>query len=270
MPIKIKQINNEVVKPVPLIKPKDTRPVLGANLFSEIFANIFCVARKQSGKTSVIYNIIKKCANKNTTIIAFVSTLHKDNNWKTIKLFCELNNIAFVGHTSLFDGKTNILQELIDELEEANDPDVIDEPKEKNPIIIADLDDEEEDKPRKSKYQSPEYIFILDDLSDELKNPVVATLLKKNRHFLSKVIISSQYLNDLYPQSHKQIDYVLVFKGQPRKKLDEIYRNADIAVDCETFYKLYDYATKDKYNFLYIDRGNSEFRQNFNRKFELD
>src|SRR5690606_21771674 len=101
MKISIKKINNEIVTAVPLSKAEDKRPVLGASLFSEPFANIYLNARKKSGKSSVIYNIIKKCANKNTTVVAFVSTLHKDKNWETIQLYCEHHNIPFLGHTSL-------------------------------------------------------------------------------------------------------------------------------------------------------------------------
>ena len=133
-------------------------------------------------------------------------------------------------------------------------------------LFNADSDDEEEEeekKPKKSKFRSPEYLIILDDLSNELKNPALKALLKKNRHFKSKVIVSSQYLNDLEPESRKQMDYILVFKGQPQKKLDEIYRDADVAVSPEEFYEIYKSATESLYSFLYIDRGTDTFRKNF-------
>lgn len=275
MSITLKKINDEIVKAVPLIHAEDKRPILGEKLFPEIYANVFLCAKKKSGKSSVIYNIIKKCASKETTIIAFVSTLHKDKNWATIKLYCKVHNIPFIGHTSLFaeeDGH-DILAELINELAIQNAEDEDDsysEPKSKNPIIICDDDtDTDEPKKRKSKYRSPEYIFIFDDLSTELKSNSLTSLLKKNRHFHCKTIISSQYLNDLSPQSRKQLDYFLIFKGQPKEKLDEIYRDADISLDKETFYKIYKHATHEKFSFLYIDTNNNEYRRNFNSEYNL-
>jgi hypothetical protein len=50
-------------------------------------------------------------------------------------------------------------------------------------------------------------------------------LLKWNRHYKAKVIISSQWLHDLLPESRKQIDLFLIFKGFPAKKLAEIYKD---------------------------------------------
>ncbi len=46
-----------------------------------------------------------------------------------------------------------------------------------------------------------------------LCNESVSCLLKQNRYFKSKVILSSQYPNDLDIPVHKQIDYWLIFKG---------------------------------------------------------
>ena len=274
MQIKIKKINNEVVKAVPLLEPEDTRPVLGANLFPINYSNIFLCARKCSGKSSVIYNIIKKCANKNTTIVAFVSTLHKDKNWATIQSHCELNNIPFIGYTSIYDDDDghDVLRELIIELKQLTEenkdtPQVV---KENNILLLCDEEvAEEEVKPRKSKYQSPEYIFIFDDLSNEIKATSITKLLKENRHFKCKSIISSQYLNDLAPQSRKQIDYFLIFGGQPQAKLDEIHRDADISINKGLFYYLYKHATQEKYSFLYIDSVNSKFRRNFNHEYTI-
>jgi hypothetical protein len=39
-------------------------------------------------------------------------------------------------------------------------------------------------------------LSLLDDLSTELKSPLLTKLLKENRHFKTKVIISSQYYKD--------------------------------------------------------------------------
>src|SRR3954464_14828496 len=92
---------------------------------------------------------------------------------------------------------------------------------------------------KKSKYQSPEYIIVFDDLSSELKSGSLFSLFKFNRHFKSKLIISSQWLHDLLPESRKQIDLFLIFKGFPEDKLALIYKDCASSVPFETFYSIY-------------------------------
>jgi hypothetical protein len=273
--IRISKINKTVVKTVPKIQEDDKRPVKGADMFSEIYSNIFMVAKKKSGKTSVIYNIVENCAGRDTIVIVFCSTLHKDNNWKSIQKYCETKKIQFIGHTSLIEDGVNKLDELVDCLQEKAKQDREDEtkekPKKKCKLIMFDddSDDEAESKPKKTKYRAPEYIIILDDLSTELKNKSVTSLLKKNRHYLSKIIISSQYLNDVEPAGRKQFDYLLVFKGQPLAKIEVIHRDCDTSIDLERFDKIYKFCTEKQYSFMYISTVDDTIRRNFDTKIDL-
>ena len=91
-------------------------------------------------------------------------------------------------------------------------------------------------------------------------------MLKTNRHYKSKCIISSQYVNDLVPMARRQIDYYLLFGGINEQKLKEIYMNADLNISEDHYIKLYLDATNEKYNFFYIDT-NGEYRRNFNQKY---
>jgi len=281
------RINDVTVDKVPLLNEEDKRPVKGGALFSELYANVFLCAKKKSGKTSTIYKIIKESVGRSTHIIAFVSTLYKDANWKSIRKWCEMKGVEFEGHTSLNEEGVDMLDELVNRLQ---DEAKFDEEEEeisrrvsklerkvgihKCPVQIdgeSDEDDEDKQKKKKKeKYRAPEYLVILDDLSNELKSRSLVTLLKKNRHFKAKILLSSQYLNDLLPEARKQLDYFLVYRGQPEKKLDEIYRDADVNVDKEEFYDIYKFATEKEYSFLYIDTKTSEFRRNFNFKIHIE
>ncbi len=116
-------------------------------------------------------------------------------------------------------------------------------------------------KPRKL---APEVIFVFDDMASQLKDPNVTQLLKTNRHYKSKVIISSQYLKDMLPEARRQIDYWIMFGGIPEEKLETIREDADLAVSQPEFSAIYHFATREKYNFLYIDATNGTFRRNFN------
>jgi len=268
--IKYKQINNSTVSAIPQIGAgTDNRPIKGFNLFPEIYANVFLCSKKKSGKTSVIYKIIKSCASKNTNVICFVSTLHKDASWLSIKKYCDDHNINFTGYTSLVDGKIDKLNELVDDLQNMvpNDDDDKEDVIKTKSLLLCDSDSEEDDKPKKKeKYRTPEYIIVFDDLSNELKSKSLVSLLKKNRHFKALVIVSSQYLHDLLPESRKQMDYLLVFKGQSIEKLKVIYTDADLSTPFEEFLKIYEDATKEKYSFLYIDVRDDSYRKCFSHK----
>ena len=139
----------------------------------------------------------------------------------------------------------------------------------------AEVPEEEEDKlkekkTKKSKYLAPEYMIIFDDLSSELKSRSLLSLLKFTRHFKAKLIISSQWLHDLLPESRKQIDLFLIFKGFASKKLLEIYKDCDSAIPFETFLKIYQKATHKPHSFLYIDSRSDVFRRNFDSKFIIN
>ena len=275
---RIKKVNDVVVRPPQsLIRDKDPRPVKGAKMFEEPYANIFICSRKKSGKSITIFNILKQCVGRDTTVIFFCSTLYKDAVYKNMQNMLEQNGVNFIGYTSLKGGDVDHLQDLVDcmELKAEEECNMEDEPKtSKNDLCNKLFDDgeEEEGKPRKkrkTKYLSPEYIIIFDDLSDELKSKSLVTLLKKNRHWLMKIIVSSQHYNDLLPESRKQIDYILIFRNITENKLVEMHRDCNLAMSFEEFKKVYAWATKEKYSFLYVDCINDIYRRNFNTEIEV-
>ena len=264
----LKRINNERVSAVPVIGGADTRPVKGSNLFSEPYANVFLLAKKKSGKSSVIYKIIDDCSERNTKVLAFCSTIYKDNVWIQIAELCKKKGLYFEPHTSLKEDGIDILEEfLISE----SAPDVATEETEKaTSSILFDDDEPKAKKVKKPKKLACDWLIVIDDLSTELKSKSVEALLKKNRHLKSKVIISSQYLCDLKPESRKQMDYVLAFRSLTGDKLKTVYQDTDLSIDYTEFEKLYRIATHEPYSFFYIDVRNDEFRRNFSDKFVLD
>ena len=171
------------------------------------------------------------------------------------------------------DNGSNIIDDLVSDLkQEAKEKELDVKKEEKRPLLIFNLDsdsEEEEVKPRKSKYKSPKYFIILDDLSNELKTKSLINLFKMHRHFKMKIAASSQYFLDLDPQSRKQMDYCLVFKGEPDDKLKQLHRDFDLSIEFELFKDLYLNATEQKYNFLYIDIREGKFRKNFNKEYDL-
>ena len=274
--IQIQRINREDVRPVQLggAAGKDKRPIRGSDLFPEIYANIFFCARKKSGKTQAILHTIKKCATIETHVVAFVSTLNNDPTWRTIQEMCKEMKVQFTGHTSMKDPDTgaDILDDIVRGLQ--NHPFTSEEKDENEQVLkaaaasgvkVGIVEDKQGKKPKRPKEKAPRIIFIFDDLSNEIKRPSLTALVKKNRQFQSKVIIASQYWNDLDLQARKQMDYVLIWPGQ-HSKLEEIHRNLELTVSLPLFNDLYSFCTMKPYHFMWIDVVNSEFRKDFTHK----
>lgn len=237
-----------------------------------IYSNTFICAKKNSGKTTVIFNILKKCVDKDTIVDLFVSTIEKDRSWIQIVEYLTRKGVTVNSHMSTIatDG-SDLIRDIIDQpVHLDNDDDdssddgmsYISVHKKRDPVEIKQ-------RPKKTKL-AQKRIVILDDIGNELKKPSIDQLLKVNRHLHTKVILSSQYLNDLSPQARRQIDVWLLFGGCKKEKLSTIMRDCDTHLSYSTFENVYKYATNDKYNFLYIDCHNSKLRRNFNQEIQID
>jgi len=280
MTIRVKQINNAYVHPVKLQtgEGEDDREVKGKHLFPEIYANILIVAKKKSGKSCVIGKIVKDCCTKETTVIVFCSTVQKDTVHLSIKQYCKRAGIPYVAYTSMKKEDVDVLDVLIKKLQEEakqqeSESEEDDEIQKGKGMILFDESDESDDeeiKPRKSKYKAPEYILIFDDISAELKSKVLTKLCKMNRHFRLKIVISTQYIHDVLPETIRQMDYCLVFKGESEDKLQKIHKDLDLSIDFEKFVKIYHNATKEKFSFLYIDARSEVFRRNFTHLYKIE
>jgi len=270
--IHIKKINKEVVKPIP-IKCLEKEEIKGYCLFPELYSNIFLVARKKSGKTSTIYKILKSCVGKHTKVHIFASTVYKDQNWIHIVDYLRKKKIEVDTFLSISGGGSNHLESILKNLKIENKEEIEKKEEEfpKPKSIRVDEEEEEDEKKKipKEKKKSPEHIFVFDDIGTELQSKSIGQLLKTNRHFLSKVICSSQNLHDLKPESRKQLDYILIYGGMNNEKLQIIHNEIDLSTSFDMFLSLYKNATKEKYNFLYVDVRNEEFRKNFNYVYEL-
>jgi hypothetical protein len=252
-------------------KPKAaSRPALGAEYFTEPYANILLLAKKNSGKTTIIYNIIKNCAGPNTEVIIFCPTWRRDDNYKHIIKHMNKRKIEHQEYTSLYDGKTNILAAFLNELGNASDsePDSEDE-EPPDPIDLCHLvhcaeDKEKEKKPRASRYIAPDFIFIFDDMKKQNRDLIIDKLIATNRHFKAKVILSTQFVTDIAPGTLANLDVALLFPKIPAERIESIYAAFDLAnIRPEEFARMYNQATSTDHHFLYVDLRADKFRVNF-------
>jgi hypothetical protein len=280
--IRTEKINKVKVKPIVNNITEDITDVKGKELFKNNLSNIYIMARKRSGKSSLIGTILKKMADKRCNVIIFSSTVKIDPCWVEIKKDLEKRGITTLTYTHFIDeNKVNILEQFLKDMEgDSEDEKVEDEgnricgdgtflkfvPFEKEIKDGNRLTGAEPCKPRKPKTSVPDYIICYDDLSSDLRHSIISSCLKSNRHKKIMNIISSQYLNDLNRPALRNLDYMIMFKGQDDEKLELIHRSLDLGISLEDFEKLYHYAVETPYSFLYIDIRNDEYRKNFNEK----
>jgi hypothetical protein len=250
------------------LKVIDPNKIKGYKLIKEQYANTFMVARKKSGKTTCIFKILKECSNKDTLLIFFGSTIHNDPGYEYIFNYFEKRGNPITKFTSIIGDGVDQLDEILTEFKEEakRKKDEKNNPKKKQVSFISVDNDEEDDEPKKRKPKkiAPEVIFVFDDLSKSMRIPSFSLLLKSNRHYKSKVIISSQNVKDILPECRENIDVLILFKDIKEELLKTIYNDFNILSNYSTFINLYNDATRPKFSFLYIDMNDNEYRRNFN------
>jgi len=272
--IRTEKINKVKVKPIVNNITEDITDVKGKELFKNNLSNIYIMARKRSGKSSLIGTILKKMADKRCNVIIFSSTVKIDPCWVAIKKDLEKRGITTLTYTHFIDeNKNNILEQFLKDMEGDSEDEKEDESENKIcgdgtrlKFVPYEKEIKKEDKPKKPKTSVPEYIICYDDLSSDLRANIISSCLKSNRHKKIMNIISSQYLNDLNRPALRNLDYMIMFKGQDNEKLELIHRSLDLGISYEDFKKLYDYAVEEPYSFLYIDIRDDQYRKNFNEK----
>lgn len=266
--IKTKNLNDFKVKKIILPPLPDNKKVKGGKLLP-LYSNIFICARKCSGKTTVIANILKECVDSDTKINIFCSTVYKDRSYVEILKFLQKKGCdVVVNVSSVGDDRRCLIREILDEPVENSDEETDEESEEETYIKIKPDKTEKPKKltKRKKIKIAQKRIIILDDIGDELRKPIINQLLKVNRHIKAKVILSSQYLNDLSPQALRQIDNWLIFSGMKHEKLNKILRDSDAPYTYEEFERIYKYCCMKKYQFMYLDCNNNKVRRCFNEE----
>jgi hypothetical protein len=275
MTIKIKKLSNEKVQEIPgTTEVEDKRPIKGYDCIPDMYNCISSIARTKSGKSFACGHLIKQCATKHTTVLIFSGSLYTCKTQIRLRKYFKKHNIPYCGYTSIIQEGVNILKELTDALtikakirEEEEDKN---KPKENECVLFNDDDSDDDSDEKKCKYQAPEYIIFFDDLKNEVRSTPVQTLIQFHRHWRCKVIIASQYVYDIHPSSYRNLNYFMLFKGSNIKDLEKIFSEFGLEenITFNNFIRLYEYATKPKYSFFFIDTREGKFRKNFDELIE--
>jgi hypothetical protein len=259
-------------------------PVKGQDWFEEPFSNIFLLAKKKTGKTTTIKNILRRTAGKNTKFIFIVSTIEKDPTWKSIVNYWEDKGNEVITFDDIKDDGNDVIKDFLESNKIQEEPivtKVITKKRDpKVPITYQNGGSNKEEKisveqpeeKKKVKLVYPEYIIVLDDLGEAMRNKSLTQLLKTNRHYKTKVILSAQNITDLMPAAIRQLDYVLAFGRIPLDKIEKLREDLMVDLSDEDFKKLYEDATNKPHQFLYIGRlANGDiFRKGFTEQYEIE
>lgn len=267
----------KIKAPIEILKPVDVNHLpLGYQYINHAYPNILLLAKKNSGKTNVIYNILKHCANKHTEILIFCPTWELDDTYRQILDYLDSKGIQHQQFKNI-DNLAELMESYDKDFDEGEDEeDEMKAPK-RDEIDCMTLysqvsqaqnetraqEQKKEAKPRKGKYIVPEMIFIFDDCKKMLRNPVLNSLIATNRHYKSKVIISTQYFTDIMPDTRSCLDVLCIFPKIPIDKIQRLHEDIQLSIDYPIFEKLYLEATKKSHNFLYVDIRRELFKFNF-------
>ena len=280
------KLNNIKVKPVVFVDT-GTDKIKGYQLIN--LKNWICYisARKKSGKSSLISNIIDKTTSKKTTIWLFCSTYKIDKTWIEVIKSLKARGYIVNCFDTIVDGSgkkaINNLEIVLDDLAKGDEIEGGKKIKIEEPTEMLDrfgimrkkgmgsiFKGKGEKKEKKPKIQVVSNLFIIDDLPQQLKNPAVDRLCKTHRHSNSNVILSSQYVKDLNPCSITQIDVLICFKGYNDEKMEHLHKILDLSIPFDLFYSIYNHCCSEDFNFMLLNVRTEDLRKNFNTSITYD
>ena len=228
------------------------------------YSNVCICSKKNSGKTTIIYNLVKNCIDNRTRVMIFSGSVSKDNAYKNIIKYCKEKGISVESYSHFKEDGVNIVEQLLNVVCKPEKKGK-DTEEEENRILF----DEDGQRPKRQKKKKlvPEILLIFDDLGTLLRDQTISRCCKLNRHPKIMNLISFHHDSDVLPATTTQSDFVFLFGGYPEEKLEKLYNKLVLNVSYDDFLKLYLHATKKKYDFLMIDVRNNKYRRNFN--FEL-
>lgn len=245
----------------------------GRELQPILYSNTLLIARKRSGKTTLLYHCIKHMIDERSKLIVFCATHNKDDVWLAIKKYLKRRKIQSEFYYNL-DDFTDIIAriEQQEDIEKAEEENVnthrlvpLQIPLVRHPELPDPLDDEEKIKLPEDFPAVPRYMIIMDDIGlNEARNHIFF-LAKKNRHLKCKFFVSLQDSLQIKPSVLMQFDYLYLFKGLESDYIKRLHGNVSMGITLDVFEKLYRLVTSMDHMFLNIHLATNEFFMNFEK-----
>jgi len=117
-------------------------------------------------------------------------------------------------------------------------------------------------------WQDKNYLLVIDDLPYSLRNNKVGKILLKHRHLNLSIIFTTQKVNIVSRLVRTNMTNITIFKSLNKDELEDLNKTIDI--DKNAFRELLDYATKEPYNFLFINVLKPKFYKNFSEELVIE
>ena len=261
------------------------------------------MARKNSGKSTVIYRALEQCATKGVNVFIFSPTVNIDPTYDKMIKMLKKKGCTVVAKEHFIENGVDLVEQLLTIFNKKEDKEEEKEQGSKPPPLLYFADDKnyrqtnvqvggestlverkkkpltekkiKKDEKKKKKLLTPEHIFIFDDLSADLRHKSISKLLTKNRHYKLKTFFSCHSVNNLDKMALACVDVFHLFPNISNEKIEELAEKVNITFKNDTkkdpkLQRIYDMATAKPYSFLYIDRNNDEFRKNYNEKINIE
>lgn len=256
---------NTFVPEVLINKVPDPTKIGGYQLFPDLYCNIALISKKKSGKTNLLYNILKECVGKKTKVFLFSPTIEIDATYQHILKMLDSKKVEYVAKSHFIIDGVNMVDQIMREYGDIGSSDKLkQEEKEKKLVLFPER---RKRAPKKPKIEYPKLIVCFDDMGEELKHRSVRQFARTHRHYLSKLLISTQNLTDIDPASFLQFDYVILFQKFFEEKLIRIHYYMGLSATIERFLEMYRIATCRPFHFLFVDSRRDKYRINFNTEF---
>jgi hypothetical protein len=292
------KISNVQVKPV-ITEEIDPSKIGGYSLIPSLYpSNIIICGPTASGKTSVIATLIDKTIGKHTNCIFFVSSIQSDPTYREIikklkKKGNEITKFLDIQHEDEDDDGNNgkpydaldaLRKEFQSKYPDTDSDSEADIDKEEELIEskklnaglnfgetekLAEIKEKKKAKKRPKKLW-PDYLFVFDDLGESCRSPSIGRFITKSRHFHTRTIFASHSLKDLMPRSTAQSQFILLMGGYNIEQIKELYDKLCFPIPFDKFWKAYQFATHERYHFLFIDRIHNQLRRDFNCLIDIE
>ena len=287
---KTQKINKVKLQPVLNNNNIDPKMIRGYDFYKEPYCNICTIGRKKSGKTVLLYRALENCVSKGTNVMIFSPTCHIDPTFKEMKKMLEKKKCNVLMKEHFIENGIDLLDVIYKGIVDENENKENDDGEKIPPklwfgdnhdfTMKRGSDKIKEVKHRKkqnggSKKITPKYCFVFDDLSSNMACKSVSKLIIKNRHIFSKCFFNCHSVNNLDKMALSSVDVFHVFPNVSNEKIEELAEKINITFKNDTkrektLQKIYDFATAEPYNHLYIDRTDCTFRKNFDEIIEID
>lgn len=231
------EINNIEIKPLTKIKNKK-RVIIDPlpDPASERPFLMLISSKTGSGKSVLISNLIFDIYYKYFDKVYFCSS-----NINNGKIYDVAYSKIYIPEERLFDNFNDQVMEF----------------------IVEDIKEDED-------FDDSQYLLIIDDLPTELnkRTSKVVKQFLKHRHLHLSIIITTQKLNLLNLSIRNNATHLISYKTSNKDERKSMATMTEL--DEYEFYKYLDEATKEKYNFLFVDLTDNptQFYHNFSMKLQ--